>query len=161
MNLDFSGNVMRCALGRSLDWGLWAGGAKWCVSGMFPEDRRMLRVGCPRGILLFASIKLQTIQRRCPNAGGHSLAASKKVFGAARAEARRPVMLACCCFACHGGLWEALGLGLVGGGCEMGRFGHVFEQPSHVEGGLSAWDLALRVDQPPNITKEVPECGWP
>ena len=35
-------------LGRPLDWGLWAGGAKWCISGMFPRNRRMLRVGCPR-----------------------------------------------------------------------------------------------------------------
>ena len=85
----------REALGRSLDWGLWAGGAKWGVSGMFPRNRRMLRVGCPRGILLFASIRLQTSQRRCPNAGGHSLAAPKKVFEAAPAEGRRPVMLAC------------------------------------------------------------------
>ena len=41
---------------------------------------------------------------------------------------------------------EALGLGLVGGGCEMLRFGHVSEKPSHVEGGLSAWDFAIRVD---------------
>ena len=41
---------------------------------------------------------------------------------------------------------EALGLGLVGGGCEMGRFGHVSEKPSHVEGGLSTLGFAIRVD---------------
>ena len=41
---------------------------------------------------------------------------------------------------------EALGLGLVGGGCEMVRFGHVSKKPLHVEGGLSAWDFASCVD---------------
>ena len=35
------------------------------------------------------------------------------------------------------GPWEVVGLALVGRGLEMGRFGHVFERPSHVEGGLS------------------------
>ena len=46
--------LAREALGRSLDWGLWAGGAKWGVSGTIPRNRRMLRVGCPRYVLLFA-----------------------------------------------------------------------------------------------------------
>ena len=41
---------------------------------------------------------------------------------------------------------EALGLGLVGGGCEMGRFGHVSEKPSQVDGGLSTLGFAIRVD---------------
>ena len=41
---------------------------------------------------------------------------------------------------------EALGLGLVGGGCEMVHFGHVSEKPSHVEGGLSTLGFAIRVD---------------
>ena len=36
------------AVGRSWDQHLWAGGAKWCVADMFPRNRRMLRVGCPR-----------------------------------------------------------------------------------------------------------------
>ena len=40
--------LAREALGRSLDWGLWAGGAKWGVSGTVPRNCRMLRVGCPR-----------------------------------------------------------------------------------------------------------------
>ena len=52
-------------------------------------------------------------------------------------------------------------MGPVGGGCEMVRFGHVSEKPSHVEGGLSAWDFAICVNRAPNITKEVPECEWP
>ena len=41
---------------------------------------------------------------------------------------------------------EALGLGLVGGGCEMVRFGHDSEKPPHVEGGLSTLGFAIRVD---------------
>ena len=41
---------------------------------------------------------------------------------------------------------EALGLGFVGGGCEMVHFGHVSEKPSHVEGGLSTLGFAIRVD---------------
>ena len=35
-------------LGRPLDWGLWAGGAKRRVSGMGVGNRRRLVVGCPR-----------------------------------------------------------------------------------------------------------------
>ena len=49
---------------------------------------------------------------------------------------------------------------LVGGGCEMVRFGHVFEKPSHVEGGLSTLGFAICVNQTPNITKEVSDGGW-
>ena len=41
---------------------------------------------------------------------------------------------------------EALGQGLAGRGCEMGRFGHVSDKPSHVEGGLSTVGFAIRVD---------------
>ena len=56
--------------------------------------------------------------------------------------------------------WEVVGPALVGGGCEMVRFGHVSEKPSHVEGGLSTLGFAIRVNQTPNITKQVSECGW-
>ena len=46
--------LAREALGRSLDWEWWAGGAKRCVSGMDVGIRRRLEVGCPWYILLFA-----------------------------------------------------------------------------------------------------------
>ena len=56
--------------------------------------------------------------------------------------------------------WEVVAPALVGGGCEMVRFGHVSEKPSHVEGGLSTVGFAICANQTPNITKEVSECGW-
>ena len=40
--------LAREALGRSLDWGLWAGGAKRRVLGTGVGNRRRLVVGCPR-----------------------------------------------------------------------------------------------------------------
>ena len=48
----------------------------------------------------------------------------------------------------------------MGGGCEMVHFGHVSGKSSHVEGGLSTVHFAICVNQTPNITKEVFECGW-
>ena len=70
----------------------------------------------------------------------------EKVFGAVLLEGRRPVMLVVVAWLCQGGPWAVLGLGPVGGGCEMGLFGHDSEKPSHVEGGLSAVGFAIRVD---------------
>ena len=67
-------------------------------------------------------------------------------------------MLCFALLACYA--WEALGLALVGGGCEMGRFGHVFAKPLHVEGGLSTVHFLCLVHRVPDITKEVPDCGW-
>ena len=52
------------AVGRPLDWHMWAGGAKRGVLGMFAADRRMLRVGCPGYHLLYAKTELQTMQER-------------------------------------------------------------------------------------------------
>ena len=75
-------------------------------------------------------------------------------------ESKQLITIACCLLVA----WlarEALGLGLVGGGCEMVHLRHVSEKPSHVEGGLSTLGFAIRVDCTPNITKEVPGCGWP
>ena len=64
--------LAREALGRSLDWGLWAGSAKRGVSGMVLSNRHMLRVGCPCNFFAYACIEFQTLQRRCPSSNGSS-----------------------------------------------------------------------------------------
>ena len=48
----------------------------------------------------------------------------------------------------------------MGGGREMGRFGHGSEESSHVEGGLRALGFAICVHRTPSSTMEVTDCRW-
>ena len=68
------------------------------------------------------------------------------------------ICFAFACLLCYA--WAVLGLALMGRGVEMGRFGHCFEQPSHLEGGSSMPDFSICTDQAPTTTVETLLCGW-